>query len=83
MNNAREDVMDNRNRNPESAPAAEAVDEGRRGFLRTAGLAGAGAAAATVTGADPAEAQRFPPEPGTTRYRLTPHIERFYALNRL
>lgn len=75
--------MDNRKRNPESAPAAEALDEGRRGFLRTAGLAGAGAAAAAVSGASPAEAQRFPPEPGDTRYRLTPHIERFYALNRL
>jgi hypothetical protein len=83
MNIEMEDVMDNRKRNTESTPAAKALDESRRGFLRSAGLASAGAAAAAVSGPSPAEAQKFPPEPGDTRYRLTPHIERFYALNRL
>jgi hypothetical protein len=55
----------------------------RRAFLRGAALAGAGAAAATVVAPAEAEVQRFPPEPGDTVYRVTPHIERFYALNRL
>jgi hypothetical protein len=75
--------MEDRENRTTCATAADAVDEGRRDFLRGAGLAGAGTVAVAVAGAAPAEAQQFPPEPGDTRYRLTPHIERFYALNRL
>jgi hypothetical protein len=75
--------MEDRENDTRGPKAADAVDEGRRGFLRSAGLAGAGTAAAAVVGAPPAEAQQFPPEPGDTQYRLTPRIERFYALNRL
>lgn len=65
------------------ATAPEDVDAGRRRFLLNAGLAAGAVTVATGTGANPAEAQQFPPEPGATRYQLTPHIERFYALNRL
>lgn len=65
------------------ATASEDVDGGRRRFLLNAGLAAGAATLTASAGVAPAEAQQFPPEPGTTRYELTPHIERFYALNRL
>ncbi len=58
------------------------VDQRRRGFLKGASVAGAAAAVATVVPAEQAEAQQFPPEP-TTRYQLSPHVERYYFLNRL
>jgi hypothetical protein len=58
------------------------VDAGRRDFLKTAGLAGAAAAAASAAATGAAEAQEFPPDE-PVRYELTPHVERFYFLNRL
>ncbi|HYE52501.1 MAG TPA: twin-arginine translocation signal domain-containing protein [Azospirillaceae bacterium] len=58
---------------------------GRRDFLRGAGLAGAAAAAvlpAVLAGGE-AEAKESEPEQVKARYRVTPHIERFYFLNSL
>ena len=63
-------------------PGDGVPDLGRRGFLKAAGIAGAGAVAATTAVPEQAEAQTFPPHDGP-RYQLTPHIERFYFLNRL
>lgn len=66
---------------PGEAPAE--VDAGRRRLLTVAGLAGAGAVAVTaasVGGADGAESAE---EQIKARYERTPHVERFYFLNRL
>lgn len=58
------------------------VDSGRRGFLTAAGLAGAGTAVVAVSlGA--AEGAEAPEEQVKGRYQVTPHVERFYFLNRL
>jgi hypothetical protein len=54
---------------------------GRRAFLTAAGLAGAGSVAALAVA--PAEATESPEEMVAGRYRETPHVERFYFLNRL
>ncbi|WP_075217664.1 twin-arginine translocation signal domain-containing protein [Mongoliimonas terrestris] len=54
----------------------------RRAFLTGAGLAGATAAAA-VGGTVLAEARESPEEQLKGRYSETPHVQRFYALNRL
>lgn len=58
------------------------VDRKRRDFLRAAGVTGAAAAAAVTVAPGEASAQEFPPDE-PVRYELTPHIERFYFLNRL
>jgi len=57
---------------------------GRRDFLKAAGLAGVGAAVAVpavligeASAAESAEDQV------KARYRRSPHVERFYSLNRL
>lgn len=57
----------------------------RRGFLRTVALGSvAGAAGAVVGGAVPkAEAAESPAEQLKARYRETPHVKRYYFLNRL
>lgn len=57
------------------------MDSTRRDFLKAAGVAGA-AAAAVAAVPDAAEAQEFPPDE-PVKYELTPHVERFYSLNRL
>jgi hypothetical protein len=75
----REETMSGK---PEKTGGAGEVDAGRRTFLKTAGIGGAAAAVAFVAAPQEAEAQQFPPPP-TTRYQRTPHVERFYALNRL
>jgi hypothetical protein len=56
----------------------------RRGFLKGLGIAAGGAAAAVVPGR-PAEADEAgnPSEQAKKRYQETPHVKRFYALNRL
>lgn len=54
---------------------------GRRVFLTAAGLAGAGSVAAVTLA--PAEATESPEEMVEGRYSVTPHVERFYFLNRL
>jgi hypothetical protein len=54
----------------------------RRGFLKGMGLAAGGAAAAVVPVA-PAEANETPSEQAKKRYQESPHVKRFYALNRL
>ncbi len=65
---------------PEPDPRG-AVDPGRRGFLTAAGLAGVGTAAAAVSpGA--ADAAESPEDQIKGRYQVTPHVERFYFLNR-
>ncbi|WP_181705768.1 twin-arginine translocation signal domain-containing protein [Chthonobacter rhizosphaerae] len=55
-------------------------DPGRRAFLTGAGLAGAAAAAGGVV---LAEAREAPEEQVKTRYSETPHVKRFYDLNRI
>ena len=57
-----------------------APDAGRRSLLKTVALAGI--AAATIP-PDAAEGRESPEEQTKSRYRLTPHVERFYTLNRL
>ena len=54
----------------------------RRAFLKTAGLAGAGAAAIAVAG-DAAEARESAQEQVKERYQESDHVKRYYALNRL
>lgn len=54
----------------------------RRGLLTGAGLAAAGAAAATVL-PQAAEAEETPDEQVKARYRDNEHVKRFYDLNRL
>ncbi|KAA0675946.1 twin-arginine translocation signal domain-containing protein [Roseomonas genomospecies 6] len=56
----------------------------RRSLLKGLGLGAAGAVAAAATlRATPVEAEESQPERLKARYRDTPHVERFYALNRL
>jgi hypothetical protein len=59
----------------------------RRRFLQGAGLAAGGAAAAAATAAVAAEEESAlvenPQEQAKARYRETPEVRRFYALNRL
>jgi hypothetical protein len=69
---------------PENEPEhGEGVDAGRRGFLKAAGAAGAGAAAVSAASLAEADVAEAPEEQLKSRYRLTPHIERYYFLNRL
>jgi hypothetical protein len=70
------------NGKPQHPDGAGEVDVGRRAFLKAAGIGGAAAAVVVTAVPEAAEAQQFPPPP-TTRYERTPHVERFYALNRL
>lgn len=60
-----------------------AVDGGRRRFLTAAGIAGAGAVAAGAATVVRAEVAESPEEQVRGRYERTPHVERFYFLNRL
>lgn len=56
----------------------------RRSLLKGIGLGAAGAAVAAATlRAAPAEAEESQPRRLKARYRDTPYVERFYALNRL
>ncbi|WP_207479687.1 twin-arginine translocation signal domain-containing protein [Arenibaculum pallidiluteum] len=54
----------------------------RRQFLKTVGLASAGAAAIAATGTE-AEARETPQEQVKPRYQSSEHVKRYYALNRL
>jgi hypothetical protein len=57
---------------------------GRREFLKSAGLAGVGAAVAVPAAMiGEAEARESPEEQVKGRYRPSAHVERFYFLNRL
>lgn len=66
---------------PRNNPETNAA---RRSFLKL-GLAGAGAAAAASRPTVAAAQQRrvSPLQDEKVRYSLTPHVERFYFLNRL
>lgn len=55
----------------------------RRDFLRGAGIAAAGAAAALPVAAQAAEVKESPQEQVKSRYRENDHIRRYYDLNRL
>lgn len=57
--------------------------QGRREFLRTVGIGGVGAAAAAAVPAGDTQADEPQAEQVKERYRLSPHVERFYFLNRL
>ena len=59
------------------------VDPGRRRLIAVAGLAGAGAVAATAASMARAEVAESAEEQIKGRYERTPHVERFYFLNRL
>ena len=57
---------------------------GRREFLKAAGLASVGAAAAVPAAlVGEASAAESAEEQVKARYRQSPHVERFYSLNRL
>lgn len=56
--------------------------EGRRGFLRGMGVAGAAAAAAVAVPIDEAQATESRDEARKARYRETDHVKRFYQTNR-
>ena len=71
--------MSRKDENPESRDAPE---PGRRQFLKAAGLAGVGAAAAGAA-MQAGEAAESPPEQAKARYQQSAHVERFYSLNRL
>lgn len=72
------------NHDDERPENRETVDAGRRGFLKSVGFAGAGAAAAmSVAALGDAESREAPEEQIKGRYALNPHVERFYFLNRL
>jgi ferric-dicitrate binding protein FerR (iron transport regulator) len=67
----------------------ETERSGRRGWLRTLGVAGVAAAAAPAAAIDPSggTAGQAPQKEGEaerrkTRYRETPHIRAFYESNR-
>jgi len=66
---------------PADTPSRGGASVGRRAFLTAAGLAGAGSMAAVAL--PQAEAAETPEEAVASRYRVTPHVERFYFLNRL
>ncbi len=70
-----------KNRPADKPATAGDTDVGRRAFLTAAGLAGAGSVAAVTLA--PAEATESPEEMVEGRYSVTPHVERFYFLNRL
>jgi len=54
-------------------------DTGRRGFLRTLGLAGTAAAAATVAGTSQAAVKQPEPEEQTgSGYQKTEHVQTYY-----
>lgn len=59
------------------------VDPRRRRFLTAAGLAGAGAVAVSAASVVEADGAESPAEQIKGRYELTPHVARFYFLNRL
>lgn len=61
----------------------DVADGGRRRFLTAAGIAGAGAVAAGAATVVRAEVAESPEEQIQGRYERTPHVERFYFLNRL
>ncbi|MFM7627267.1 MAG: hypothetical protein ACKO7G_12575, partial [Gammaproteobacteria bacterium] len=67
-------------RNDDKAGSAPA--EGRRFFLKVAGIAGAAAAATVATAGQPAAATEKRDEARKARYRETEHVRRFYATNR-
>lgn len=59
------------------------VDMRRRNLLKTAGLAGVGAASLPVVTTGEAEAQESQEEQVKARYRLNDHVKRYYFLNSL
>ena len=61
--------------------AASPASEGRRGFLKGAGIAGV-AAAASVAAVGEAEATESRQDARKARYRETDHVRRYYATNR-
>lgn len=56
--------------------------EGRRFFLKGAGIAGAAAVATVATAGQPAAATEKRDEARKARYRETEHVRHFYATNR-
>lgn len=62
--------------------AGQAPAEGRRFFLKGAGIAGAAAAAAVVGAGQQADAAESRDEARKARYRETDHVRRYYATNR-
>jgi hypothetical protein len=62
----------------EDKPVAK---DGRRAFLKGAGIAGVAAVAAPVA-AERAEASESRADARKARYRETEHVRRFYATNR-
>lgn len=56
--------------------------EGRRGFLRGMGVAGAAAAAAVAAPVGEAQATESRDEARKARYRETEHVKRYYQTNR-
>ena len=65
----------------EDKPAKAATD-GRRGFLKGAGIAAAAAAAVVAPVAGEAQATESRSDARKARYRETDHVRRFYATNR-
>ena len=61
---------------------SEKADLERRRFLKTAGIAAAGAATAAQIAPTEAQATESAPERVKARYQETEHVRRFYALNR-
>ena len=61
--------------------AKPAID-GRRGFLKGAGIAAAAAAAVVAPVAGEAQATESRRDARKARYRETDHVRRFYATNR-
>lgn len=64
---------------PAPAPAERPARPARRSFL----LGGVGATAALAAAPRAAQAVESPQEQVEQRYSRTPHVERFYFLNRL
>ena len=62
--------------------AKAAPSEGRRGFLRGMGVAGAAAAAAVAAPTGDAQAAESRDEARKARYRETDHVKRYYQTNR-
>jgi len=62
--------------------AGAAPAEGRRFFLKGAGIASAAAVATVATAGPPAAATEKRDEARKARYRETEHVRRFYATNR-
>ena len=62
--------------------AGAAPAEGRRFFLKGAGIASAAAVAPVATACQPAAAPEKRDEARKARYRETEHVRRFYATNR-